>query len=182
MIFRVCEHYENCHQNNDQNKDENNETIIADIKECFICFEDDTNNSFKIINLKDQLICIKNCLCNGSIHNECLKKWIDTHNSCPVCRKTVLEMNQTVFIIHRYSPFCINIYLFVKKISIRCVSFLTFLILLYMTLDYFLTTFILKLDLYEDITFDNSLNTLYSLSIHNNISNIYVVYKSFFHN
>lgn len=158
MIFRVCEHYENSDQNNNQNSDQNNN--IADKKECFICFEDESGNMCKIIDLKEQTICIKNCLCNGYIHVECLKIWVDIHNSCPVCRKTVLEMNKIVFIVYKYSPVCINIYLNVKKIGIKFLSLLTFIILLYFTLDYFFTIVVLKNELYDVFIYKNSLKNL----------------------
>jgi hypothetical protein len=155
MIFRVCEHYDNI----DQNSQQNNEDTIVERKECFICFEDECVNSF-IIDLKEQTICIKNCLCNGYIHVECLKTWIDLHNSCPVCRKSVLKMDQTIFIVYRYSPFCINIYLGFKTIGIKLIRFLTFIILLYFTLDYFFTILLLRSDLYEDLIFKHSLKNL----------------------
>jgi hypothetical protein len=174
MIFRVCEHYENSNQNNDDDDEDEDDDIILDRKECFICFEDEITNNFKIINLKDQVICIKSCLCNGLIHNECLKKWIDSHKSCPVCRKSVLEINQTIFIIHRYSPFCINIYLGVKTACIKFISFVTFICLLYVTFDYFVTILVVRSDLYEDFTF-NSMNKLNHLPILINISDTNII-------
>lgn len=147
MIFSVCDHYENSDQNNDENKEDN----IVDKKECFICFEDESM-TLQIIDLREQAFYIRTCLCKGSIHNICLKKWIDIHKSCPVCRKIVIEMDQTIFIIHRYSPFCINIYLGVKKISIKLISFVMFIILLYFTLDYFVTMIIIKSELYKNLS------------------------------
>jgi hypothetical protein len=151
MIFRVCEHYDN--------SDQNSQDTIVDRKECFICFEHESVNSF-IIDLKEQTLYIKICLCNGYIHVDCLNRWIDLHNSCPVCRKTVLKMDQTIFIVYRYSPFCINIYLGFKTIGIKLIRFLTFIILLYFTLDYFFTILLLRSDLYEDLIFKHSLKNL----------------------
>jgi hypothetical protein len=173
MIFRVCEHYDNIDQNSDnsdknsdnsdknsvnsdKNKYENNEDNIIEGKECFICFEDECINSF-IIDLKEQTLYIKNCLCNGYIHVDCLNRWIDLYNSCPVCRKTVLKVDQTIFILYRYSPFCINIYLGFKTIGIKLIKFLTFIILFYFILDYFFTIVLLRSNLYEDLLFKHSL-------------------------
>ena len=137
MIFRVYEHYDINDQNNKYNNDKT---------ECFICFESESTDNHEIINLKEQTICIKNCLCNGTIHVECLKRWIDINSSCPLCRNKVFKMDKIIFIIQRYPYFYINIYLCIKQFSIRFVRILTFFILLYMTTDYFLTNFIFKID------------------------------------
>lgn len=45
---------------------------------CIICFEE----------LDDSNICELNCSClNKFYHENCLKKWIEKKNSCPICRK-----------------------------------------------------------------------------------------------
>ena len=146
MIFRVCEHYDII----DQNKEYNN-----DKTECFICFEGETTSNDKIINLKEQTICIKNCLCNGTIHAECLKRWLDIHSSCPLCRNKVFKIDRIILIIQRYPFVYINIYLYIKQFSIGFVRILTFFILLYMTSDYFFTNFIFKIDPDDDFRMDD---------------------------
>jgi hypothetical protein len=58
--------------------------------ECFICYENDSKNK-KLINLNSKNNYLKNCKCNGYIHQECLDLWFELNQSCPVCRKLMIK-------------------------------------------------------------------------------------------
>ena len=107
MLFRVCEHY-----------DDNQQIIQPEYNECFICFEYKTDNENKPTNLQKQQIYFNNCLCNGAVHNYCLKIWFDKNKSCPICRINVIENNNTTIIIYQYFPCGIQIYSLIKDIRI----------------------------------------------------------------
>lgn len=59
---------------------------------CFICFENELENKYSLTKLKDQKLFIKNCICDGCIHNECLTKWYNIKPVCPICRKFMVEI------------------------------------------------------------------------------------------
>ncbi len=50
--------------------------------ECFICLY----KSNELLNLNSQNTYRKCCKCSGTIHKECLEKWYETNNKCPICR------------------------------------------------------------------------------------------------
>ena len=104
MLFRVCEQY------NDEEVLYNNNNIL-DVIECFICFETISINELNENKLSNQSIFLKNCGCDGNVHNTCLKMWFDTHKSCPICRNNVIEKNCISFLVVKYLPFGNHIYL-----------------------------------------------------------------------
>jgi hypothetical protein len=58
---------------------------------CLICWDPSTTNN-KLIKMNpviSYLLFYKHCSCNGIFHYNCLLKWIDTTNSCPICRKSI---------------------------------------------------------------------------------------------
>jgi hypothetical protein len=59
---------------------------------CFICFENESENKYPLIKLKNQKVFIKDCICDGCIHNECLTKWYNIKPVCPICRKFMVEI------------------------------------------------------------------------------------------
>lgn len=130
MIFRVCEHY-----------DDNQPVIKEKYNECFICFEYKIDNEDKPINLLKQKIYLNNCICDGAVHNYCLKIWFDKNNSCPICRINVIENNNATIIIYNFIPFGIRIYSFIKKVSIRFFRFLSFVLFFYALIDFYLFVF-----------------------------------------
>ena len=116
MIFRVYEHYNDDYENIFQ------EHIFQEqYNDCFICFEyknDFENNS---TTLRKQQLYFSNCNCDGAIHNNCLKFWLDKNQSCPICRNIIIVKNKNVTSILRFIPFGIKIYSFYscsKKYSI----------------------------------------------------------------
>ena len=77
MLFRTCEHYNDDYVNQ---------------KMCFICYEIKTDHEIQTITLNMQEDYIKLCECNGFAHNNCLKKWYDKSNKCPICRRRIYEL------------------------------------------------------------------------------------------
>ena len=132
MLFRVCEHY-------------NDEPIIQERNnECFICFEYKTDFENKPTNLQKQKLYLINCLCNGAVHNYCLKIWFDKHRSCPICRINVIENNEATIFIYQFIPWGIQIYSFAKKMSIRFVRILAVMLFFYALIDFCLLMFKIK--------------------------------------
>jgi hypothetical protein len=87
MLFRTFEPYDDDLQNTKLHL-QNEKTI------CFICYE--TEIEAKQLNLlKDY---VKKCNCNGWVHNNCLNKWYEKCNKCPICRTTVYK-NKTINMI-----------------------------------------------------------------------------------
>ena len=117
MIFDLFEYY-------DEDTDE-------DI--CFICFESKIKNEIKPINLGNQHFYIKNCLCNCLVHQQCLKKWLDSNKICPICRIRVFENNKISIVFYSYIPYGLYAYDFSKNIIIKsfkavCILFFWFVI------------------------------------------------------
>lgn len=60
-----------------------------DTHECFICYEVTTRTEdpdFSLISLQSLGEYTKRCKCIGTLHSECLRKWMDVKPCCPVCR------------------------------------------------------------------------------------------------
>jgi hypothetical protein len=157
MIFRVYEHYDD-----DQPIYGN---FLIDNKECFICFEFKTPNEIKTSNLKNQKMYVKNCFCDGSLHIECLKTWFNIHKSCPICRKSMIEVNLMSFVLCKFIPFGTFIYIKVKTISKRIIKIITFLIFIYTLFDFYLKLFNTKSKIYENYTYDNNIDYSYGSNI-----------------
>ena len=70
---------------------------IEDLKNelCIICWDSSTTNNhlIKMKALISHLLFSKHCSCNGIFHYNCLLKWINATNSCPICRKPILNVN-----------------------------------------------------------------------------------------
>jgi hypothetical protein len=77
MYFSRFNHY-------DENKNDENDL-------CIICWEPSitNNNLIKMKSTLSYLLFSKDCSCNGIFHYNCLLKWINTTNSCPICRKPI---------------------------------------------------------------------------------------------
>jgi hypothetical protein len=61
--------------------------------ECFICFEVSNQYEKYPLRLKYLEEYIKNCNCDGWIHNSCIQMWCDTNNTCPICRNRMIYIN-----------------------------------------------------------------------------------------
>jgi hypothetical protein len=71
---------------------EEEEEETKEINICFICFENENESKYILTKLKNQKLFIKNCVCDGWIHNECLTKWCNFKQICPICRKFMKEI------------------------------------------------------------------------------------------
>lgn len=144
MLYRLVEHYDPFFDFNssDSLQDEKKECQESnELKECFICL--DTNDVYQTtIELKNQLIYIKTCSCDGFIHNSCLIRWFKLHSSCPICRTQMMSIptfaekimkNPIVYLICINSTrvyenvICINYYLYyIRHISVLIGFFIFF--------------------------------------------------------
>ena len=64
-----------------------NDTIYND-EVCLICWEPSTTNK-NIDKMKSFLYASSfytSCTCNGKFHHDCLLKWTNMSQSCPICR------------------------------------------------------------------------------------------------
>lgn len=133
MLFRVCDHYS-----------DGQEIIQQQYNECFICFEYQTANENEPNKLRNQLFYLNNCICDGNVHNSCLKIWFNMNKSCPICRIKVIEYNKATVIIFNYVPFGISIYTFFRSNIIKIFRFVTVILLFYTLMDFYFTLFIIK--------------------------------------
>ena len=98
------------------------------IKECIICFEKPKSIFNKLIKLKDQSIYKTNCICNPYLHNECLQKWININNKCPICREYIIIKKNRYLIIINYLA-CLSIIIYNIVIFLFLFYYLHFIIL-----------------------------------------------------
>jgi hypothetical protein len=87
MYFTTFNHYDELEQ-------------FEEIKNelCIICLDPSitNNNLIKMRALLSYLLFSKDCYCNGIFHYNCLLKWINTTNSCPICRKPIIHEENVV--------------------------------------------------------------------------------------
>ena len=85
MYFTTFNHY-----------DEPNQDFKNDL--CIICWDPSitNNNLIKMKSTLSYLLFYKDCSCNGIFHYNCLLKWINTTNSCPICRKPIVNDENVV--------------------------------------------------------------------------------------
>jgi hypothetical protein len=98
MLFKTYDPY------NDEINNNNNKYLNKDNNtECFICFEINDFYHELPIQLHNQTIYLRNCICNGAIHSNCLYKWVDITNKCPICREEVVRIiNNKIFQVFAY--------------------------------------------------------------------------------
>lgn len=149
MYFRVCEHY-----------DYNNlstSTFESDYQyqnnECFICFEYKNEDGIIPIYLNNQSLYLKRCVCNGSVHNECLKIWFDRNKTCPICRIKVTENNKATIIIYNYIPYGIVIYTYIKNIYLNFIRIFTLFFFIFLVIDFYCVVINSKYRQYNDYTY-----------------------------
>jgi len=131
MYFRLCEHYDT------NNLPISTETGYQSVNECFICFEYKNEDGIIPIYLKNQSLYLTQCVCNGSVHNDCLKIWFDKNKTCPICRIKVIENNKATVVIYNYIPYGIIIYTYIKIITLTLTRICLFFILLYLFIDFY---------------------------------------------
>jgi hypothetical protein len=81
--------------------------FFHDEKDCFICLELYLDNS-KTIRLNNMKNYIKECSCNGWIHEQCFNSWHNVNKYCPICR--------TVIIFTKYEYYILSIHSFKQNI------------------------------------------------------------------
>lgn len=83
MLYRTCEHYL---------IDSDIDEVKEEKKECFICFDHETNDKI-IMKLKNlhKINYYKKCKCDGLVHLHCLEKWCNLQNKCPICRVCIVK-------------------------------------------------------------------------------------------
>jgi hypothetical protein len=133
MLFRVCDHYS-----------DSQEIIQQEYNECFICFEYQTTNEKEPNKLRNQLLYLNNCICDGSVHDSCLKIWFNINKSCPICRIKFIEYNKATMIIFNYIPFGIRMYTFITSNLITLFRLISVMLFFYVLMDCYLTLYIIK--------------------------------------
>ena len=87
MYFTTFNHYDEIDEIDEinENKNENKNDL------CLICWDPSAtnNNLIKMKTTLSYLLFSKDCSCNGIFHCNCLLKWINSTNSCPICRKPI---------------------------------------------------------------------------------------------
>jgi hypothetical protein len=144
MLFRLCEHYDN--HSTICERESNNE--------CFICFEYKNNDGAIPIYLNSQNLYLNGCLCNGSVHNECLKIWFDKNKKCPICRIKVIENNKATVIIYNYIPFGMTIYIYIKKLVPAFIRVFSCVLLIFLVIDFYFMIINNKYRQYNDREYD----------------------------
>jgi hypothetical protein len=147
MYYRVCEHYDN---NNLQISTETGDEIV---NECFICFEYKNDDGIIPIYLKNQSLYLCQCVCNGSVHNECLKIWFNKNKTCPICRIKVIENNKATVVIYNYIPYGILIYTYIKIITLTLTRMCLFFIFLFVFIDFYFVIIKNKSRQYNDYAY-----------------------------
>jgi len=133
MFFGTCEHYDD------------NQPFLKIIKdECFICYEFITFNKFTPISLKHKLFYVKTCGCDGSVHESCLKLWLDKNNNCPICRNKLKEKTNIDTIIYTYLPYNIIFTFYYNKITFKIIRFFVIFFFLYSIIDFYSVVLINK--------------------------------------
>ena len=112
MYFSTCNHYDILFH------ETNNDDI------CLICWDPSTNNNV----IKMQSLIPTTCNCNGLFHHNCLFKWINAANSCPICRTVI---NHSVKILHEHNNYNSQLFNKVKYITIFLSKIFKFIFLIW---------------------------------------------------
>lgn len=106
--------------------------LIHDEKDCFICLELYIDNS-KTIRLNNMNDYIKNCSCNGWIHEQCFNSWHNINKHCPICRTVIIftKYEYYILIIHNFKQKICEVVFIVLVFINRVILSTIFLWLLY---------------------------------------------------
>lgn len=121
---------------NYENNENNEKQIVYNENECFVCLEVYFDN-LKTIKLNKMEEYIKECSCDGWIHEKCFNKWHNVNKKCPICR--------TVIVFTKYEYCVLVIYNFKKKV--RETMLITLTIIKYTFLCTLLLSFLYKVSL-----------------------------------
>ena len=86
MYFTIFNHNDETDETDETNENDENKNDL-----CLICWDPSAtnNNLIKMKTTLSYLLFSKDCSCNGIFHCNCLLKWINSTNSCPICRKPI---------------------------------------------------------------------------------------------
>lgn len=132
MLFRTYEPY---YENEDKN--------ILDVNaECFICFENIDMHSQPVIKMNCQNEYLNMCLCNGNVHKNCLQTWVEKTNKCPICRNTIVKINNKIFKkLAHINPYLARIILINKYLLMRTSRFIFTCLFMYLLFDFYANFF-----------------------------------------
>ena len=86
--------------------------------DCFICLEVYIDCSINTVKLNNMENYIKNCSCDGWLHEQCFTKWHNINKHCPICRSVI------IFTKYEYYFFIFNN--FKKNTRIKIAIFLRY--------------------------------------------------------
>ena len=140
MIYRVCEHY----YNDDCSIINYKLDTEQEVEECFICLQITNENDLKPVTLKNQHLYIKNCNCNGWIHQKCLEIWCIKNMTCPICRMQLQENIQIKHMFFFISYRTHILYLKMIRILKRIARLTTIFFIIYISFEYFYFLYFIK--------------------------------------
>lgn len=150
MLFLTYDPY-NDDTNNRQSK------IYQDNEECFICYEIKINNEKAPIKLNTQVYYFKNCNCEGLVHKECLDKWYNSHQKCPICRSIITKNDFIIICLFKYNLYLYIFYTFCRKNILKLKNLFFVFLFLYFFTEYYISLLNSKI-YYHNYLSDISLN------------------------
>ena len=122
-----------------------NDEIFHHEKECFVCLElklyTDNSRTIKLNKMEDY---IKDCSCDGWIHEHCFSKWHNVNKYCPICRCVIIftKYEYCFLIIHKFKKNTVAMLLLLCKLIKQTLLFSMFLwCLYYFLIDFFIEFF-----------------------------------------
>ena len=104
--------------------------------DCFVCMETVLNNK-QTIKLNKQIFYLKQCQCDGNIHQECLDKWIRTNNVCPICRSSMIQNDYVLIKLANSNYYVIIVYLSLKRNFDRIKNSFVLSVILYVMFEFY---------------------------------------------
>ena len=153
MFFRLVDHY-----NDEINIKEDEKEIM----ECFICYESSYENELKPIKLNSNNYYLKECSCNGYVHNKCLSIWYSKNKKCPICRKFMTEKTNISVIIFNKGGYILFVYLVIKRSMNNILRYLSVIFLFYFVSEFYISL-IKKNPIYYDYNFDYNFDDVYNV-------------------
>ena len=130
-MLRTFDHY----YDNDQ-KVNISQIEKVEQEECFVCYEIKLEDKIEPIRLKMQLLYLKNCECDGTIHKKSLDMWFNSNRNCPICRNLIIKNKYALIKFMNCHKILILTYIFYKKYIYTIKKFILF---------FFITFLIMKL-------------------------------------
>lgn len=145
QIKNICSKIKQSHDKHNEIISYNDE-IFHHEKECFVCLElelyTDNSRTIKLNKMEDY---IKDCSCDGWIHEHCFSKWHNVNKYCPICRCVIIftKYEYCFLIIHKFKKNTVALLLLLCKLIKQTLLFSMFLwCLYYFFIDFFIAFFI----------------------------------------